>query len=237
MLTPGAMEPAPKEGQGVIRDRLKRAARMLLGRPEPQQRPPARPPASATAPSRAADLVRDDDEADIEVDSAMVAEWLAEGRPLTFLDVRELVEMRAGHVEGAHLMPMGQVARRHKELPRDQRVVVYCAAGARSLQISQYLRGQGLDDAWSMVGGLGSWLAQGGKQVVPPPGGHLNPGQHAALTLQAAERLGIDPEARSGTIQEIRAGEAGAAAVVLGIAAPEGGLRRIEGLGHDDLEP
>ena len=220
----------------MIRDRLKRAARRLLkrGRPEPSAPRPAAPASSAPARDLDLDLDEHEDEAvDLEVDSALLADWVGEGRQVHFLDIRELTEMRAGHVEHAHLMPMGQVPDRQGELPGDRSVVVYCAAGARSFQIAHYLRDQGHADVWSMVGGMGSWLAQGGRQIIPPAA-PLGPGERARLGEAAAERLGV--AARAGFVQEVRQTDEGVR-FTLGVVGDSGEFERQAGLVADDLEP
>ena len=42
------------------------------------------------------------------------------------LDVRPLPEFTAGHIKGAVSIPMGQLARRLRHLPKDREVVAYC---------------------------------------------------------------------------------------------------------------
>jgi rhodanese-related sulfurtransferase len=217
----------------VIRDRLKRAAKRLLNRKGdvPGKRPapsPRQRPATSTPEPRSLELDLDTDEIDLDVDSALVDDWLSEDRKLLFVDVRELSEMAAGHVEDAHLIPMGQIPDRHSELPKDRSLVVYCAAGGRSHQVAHFLRDQGFDDAWSMVGGMGSWLAHGGQQVIPPSS-HLGPGQGARLTQAGRDRLGA--EATQSTVQEVRQTDEGVR-YVLGF-----GEDRLEGLTAEDLEP
>ncbi|MBA2646139.1 MAG: hypothetical protein H0U81_04995 [Pyrinomonadaceae bacterium] len=43
------------------------------------------------------------------------------------IDVRGGVEYNLGHIEGALSMPLGLVAERAGELPRDKLIVTYCA--------------------------------------------------------------------------------------------------------------
>lgn len=96
----------------------------------------------------------------MEVDAEDAVRWVAEGAAL--LDVREPGEVRFGYAEGALLVPMRQVQARLAELPRDRRLVVYCAHGVRSYGIASYLREQGFDAAWSLTGGFDAWAAAGG---------------------------------------------------------------------------
>jgi len=45
---------------------------------------------------------------------------------VTLLDVRPLEEFQAGHLPGARSVPLGELAGRLTELPRDREVVAYC---------------------------------------------------------------------------------------------------------------
>jgi hypothetical protein len=56
----------------------------------------------------------------------------AQRRGALVVDVREPSEYVDGHVPGAQLVPLGSLAARVDELPRDDRVYVICASGNRS---------------------------------------------------------------------------------------------------------
>ena len=104
---------------------------------------------------------------DVEVEAETVAGWAAEGCDLMLVDIREPHEVRQGHAEGALLLPMNDVPTHLASLPRDRILVIYCAAGVRSHGVSHWLREQGYGEAWSLVGGLGAWLATGASWVQP----------------------------------------------------------------------
>jgi rhodanese-related sulfurtransferase len=88
-------------------------------------------------------------------------EAFAAARPAgTVVDVRERAEYAAGHVAGALLIPMGQVANRIDELDRSKPVYVICATGNRSLAMTDLLRVLGFD-AWSVTGGTAAWARSG----------------------------------------------------------------------------
>jgi rhodanese-related sulfurtransferase len=76
------------------------------------------------------------------------------------VDVREPFEYAGGHVPGAVLIPLRQLASRVAELPHDAPVYVVCASGNRSLSAAGYLAASGID-AWSVAGGTGAWLRAG----------------------------------------------------------------------------
>ncbi|MDP9038279.1 MAG: rhodanese-like domain-containing protein [Acidobacteriota bacterium] len=78
--------------------------------------------------------------------------------PPVLLDVREPWEAERAKLEGAILMPMGDVpSRAHAELDPDAHIVVLCHRGQRSLSVAIWLRGQGFECAQSLAGGLDRW--------------------------------------------------------------------------------
>jgi len=77
---------------------------------------------------------------------------------LILLDVREPWETNAVGFPGAHAMPMGEVpARAFNELDPDGRIVVICHHGVRSLNVANWLRNQGFEQAQSLRGGIDAW--------------------------------------------------------------------------------
>lgn len=81
----------------------------------------------------------------------------------TVIDVREPGEYVAGHVPGAALVPMGQLASRLDELDRSRPVYIVCATGNRSAAMTDLLVASGFD-AYSVAGGTAAW-ARSGRSV------------------------------------------------------------------------
>lgn len=94
-----------------------------------------------------------------ETDVATAASLRQEGAFV--LDVREPSEWAAGHIEGATLIPLGQLAGRVGEVPADREGVVVCRSGNRSAQGRDILLGAGLPSVTSMAGGMSAWTAAG----------------------------------------------------------------------------
>ena len=46
--------------------------------------------------------------------------------PVVLVDMRNAAEFRAGHLPGAISLPMAELARRYREIPKSSRVVLYC---------------------------------------------------------------------------------------------------------------
>lgn len=97
---------------------------------------------------------------DFEVSPAEAAALLKQGKA-RFIDVREPWEFAAAQIAGSVLMPMGDVpARAHQELDPDERLVILCHHGQRSLNTAVWLRNQGFEQAQSLRGGIEAWSAE-----------------------------------------------------------------------------
>lgn len=77
------------------------------------------------------------------------------------LDVRQPDEWAAGHIPDATLIPLGELASRIVEVPKDRQVVVVCRSGNRSAQGRDILLGAGYPSVTSMAGGMNDWTATG----------------------------------------------------------------------------
>jgi len=97
---------------------------------------------------------------DYEISSTDTAALLKDGNA-RLIDVREPWEFATAKIEGSVLIPMGDVpARAHQELDPDERIVVLCHHGARSLNVTVWLRNQGFENAQSLRGGIEAWAAE-----------------------------------------------------------------------------
>ena len=77
------------------------------------------------------------------------------------LDVRGHAEWEAGHLPGVENIPVGYLAERLDEVPRDRPVVVHCQSGARSAIAASVLRARGLTNVVNLTGGFAEWQARG----------------------------------------------------------------------------
>lgn len=84
------------------------------------------------------------------------------------LDVREPAEWNESHIPGATLIPLGELASRVNELPKDQKIVVVCRSGNRSQQGRDILLAAGFEQVTSMAGGIRQWTAAGFETVSEP---------------------------------------------------------------------
>lgn len=102
----------------------------------------------------------------LEVDVAAASKLRDDGAFV--LDVRQPDEWAAGHIDGATLIPLGELASRVAEVPRDRDVVVVCRSGNRSAQGRDILLGAGYAAVTSMGGGMNDWAASGRPVVTGP---------------------------------------------------------------------
>ena len=90
---------------------------------------------------------------------------LAEDQPL-LLDVREVHEWEAGHIQGAVHVPLGKLDEGLADLDPAREIVVYCAGGARSIDGSYVLKRAGFGNVRSLAGGLAAWQGAGNETII-----------------------------------------------------------------------
>jgi rhodanese-related sulfurtransferase len=74
------------------------------------------------------------------------------------IDVREPWEHATADIAGSVLIPMSEFpSRAHQELDPDDRLLILCHHGARSLSVTNWLRQQGYESAQSVAGGIEAW--------------------------------------------------------------------------------
>jgi rhodanese-related sulfurtransferase len=94
-----------------------------------------------------------------EIDARTLAAKLAAKEPICLIDVREPEEDEICRLEGAVLIPMGelQAAGPTLEAPEGALVVVYCHHGVRSYSAARFLLRCGMKNVVSLAGGIDAW--------------------------------------------------------------------------------
>lgn len=87
-------------------------------------------------------------------------QWRESGHPHMLIDVREPFEHASARIEGAMLIPMGEVMSQLEVLAKDRTIVVQCQSGARSARVTAALRAKGYD-AVNLSGGIQAWRMAG----------------------------------------------------------------------------
>ncbi len=71
-----------------------------------------------------------------------------------FLDVREQIEFDSGSIDGAVLIPLGELRSRLSELDPDRKYIVFCAIGLRGYLACRILSMNGFKNLWNLNGGI-----------------------------------------------------------------------------------
>jgi rhodanese-related sulfurtransferase len=102
---------------------------------------------------------------DLELTPAELKQRLDRGEKVLLVDVREPWEFDMCRIEGAKLIPMGQIPANLQSLDVDDDVICYCHHGIRSLDVAVWLRNQGVATARSLAGGIERWSQEIDPQV------------------------------------------------------------------------
>lgn len=82
---------------------------------------------------------------------------------VVYFDCREPNEYALGHIPGAVFIPRGNLETKiEAAIPRDRKVLIYCATGNRSVLAADTMQQMGYTDVASMSGGFRDWVAAGG---------------------------------------------------------------------------
>jgi len=76
------------------------------------------------------------------------------------VDMREPFEYEIARIDGAQLIPLGEIAERADELQRGQQIVVHCHSGTRSAQAVRLLKQRGFSNVYNLEGGIDAWSDQ-----------------------------------------------------------------------------
>ena len=80
--------------------------------------------------------------------------------PFELIDVRETYEYEIARIDGARLIPLGEIAERADELRRDRPIVVHCHSGRRSAEAVRLLQQRGFGNIYNLEGGIDAWSDQ-----------------------------------------------------------------------------
>lgn len=79
---------------------------------------------------------------------------------VTVIDVRGAGEWEAGHIPGVPNIPLGHLADRLDEIPRDKSIAIHCQGGGRSAIATSLLAAHGIRSV-NVAGGFGKWSEAG----------------------------------------------------------------------------
>jgi rhodanese-related sulfurtransferase len=109
------------------------------------------------------DLVEDARTRIREISAADVKAMIERAEPAIYLDVREPNEWNLGHLPKAVHIPRGNLESKVEALvPRDAKVIIYCARANRSALAADTMQVMGYTDVASLAGGWSDWMAVDG---------------------------------------------------------------------------
>jgi len=93
---------------------------------------------------------------------------MASGDKLRLVDVREVEEFNASHLEESESMPVTCFQKHYQEIlqDKDEEIILVCRSGGRSMIIAIFLEGQGYKNLVNFDGGVLGW-AESGLKLTP----------------------------------------------------------------------
>jgi len=85
------------------------------------------------------------------------------GDRIEWIDVREPQEFAAARIEGSHLVPMQSVPadlQRLEAMADEADLAILCHHGVRSLNVAAWLRQHGIENCFSVAGGIDRWSCE-----------------------------------------------------------------------------
>lgn len=104
-----------------------------------------------------------------ETDVRTLVQQMKQDKRVRVIDIREREEFEQGYIPGAKFIPRGYLELDIEtfEPDRDAPIVIYCAAGVRSLLAGKALQEMGYTDVASLAGGFLAWKNAGLGFAIP----------------------------------------------------------------------
>ncbi len=104
-------------------------------------------------------LQAEDLDGQIQVEPAVVKQWLDEGKEFSFIDCRPPEERELSCIPQAELLDF-DASEKYMGLPKDHTFVFVCRDGDRALQVASYFVGHQFTSVFGMRGGFLAWSAE-----------------------------------------------------------------------------
>lgn len=93
-----------------------------------------------------------------EITATELKKRMDDGENVQLIDVRQPDEFAFAKIEGAKLIPLGEIVKRMDELDDSREAIIHCKAGGRSAQAIQALQRAGYKgELKNMRGGITAW--------------------------------------------------------------------------------
>lgn len=97
-----------------------------------------------------------------EITVQEVVEKMENNEVVNMIDVREVDEVRGGHIDGIVNIPLGLLEFRMNELEKKKEYIIVCRSGGRSGQATTFLHEWGFN-VTNMTGGMMAWEEEQNK--------------------------------------------------------------------------
>lgn len=91
------------------------------------------------------------------VDVYQLRDWFESAESMLVLDVRETEELTICALPKFTHIPLGNLRQEFEGLPKNQKIIVVCHHGYRSLRAAQFLKSQGFERVYNLTGGIQAW--------------------------------------------------------------------------------
>ena len=93
-----------------------------------------------------------------EITATELKQRLENGEDIQLIDVRQPDEYDFARIEGAKLIPLGDVMRRMNEIDDSRETIIHCKMGGRSAKAIEFLQKAGYKgDLKNLKGGITAW--------------------------------------------------------------------------------
>lgn len=89
-----------------------------------------------------------------------LVERMSAGNSIHLVDVREPHELEISQIDGAKLIPLGQLAARLHELDSANEIVLFCKSGSRSARALELMASAGFRRMKNLKGGINAWARE-----------------------------------------------------------------------------
>jgi rhodanese-related sulfurtransferase len=93
----------------------------------------------------------------LEIDVSTLHSERSSGQSITILDIREPHEILISALPDSLNIRMAEIPNKLDQIPTQMPLYVLCRSGARSMQVTQFLRAHGFDKAQNVAGGINAW--------------------------------------------------------------------------------
>ena len=97
---------------------------------------------------------------DWDIEARDLSKILGQESKITLIDVREPHELEIAKIEGAQLIPLGELPSRLSELDSADEFVLFCKTGGRSTRALELLVSAGFRKVKNLKGGINAWSDQ-----------------------------------------------------------------------------